>query len=1137
MTGLMRTDIALTPLQKSYALQRQHLDSSCIPPEREMYELHFPSFEETHFLEAVRVLCDAHPMLRAIVRPEANLQDVQDICDIPVIFHDFSGTYDESFEQLVCLKQHVFDSARVEHTALQAFHVVRFGDASATLLTLTDGIGMDGESQQIMLRDLSMLYRGMPVVAECDFAQYLEYLDKQMSSEEFQQARSFWLDVVSPEMNAYQLPRYSGDVRAENTAVCITRDIFFDYWRLFQERARENSLTPFSLLFTLYLRVLDRYSEDDSFLVLLPSSNRPFELEGIQDTVGMCADFLVFPWTASPEPESLAQTAQRVQDTLWSLYDHAVIPGPEVLKLLQERRGEQISPSWSFTQLDLSPRLCHEMTPFTLESIRMETGSLDAEVLVHQVDSCMRLHMTYRPGNVDAHVLGHMVDTYVQIVKAVGSNADTLNAYDVELAIEDESIIAAANDTGNDDSFVSLASLLEESVHAHWDNQALIALKSINADGDEITLTYGQLWQRAQAAAQVLADARSTHDGLRVGILMEKGPEQLIAAVAAILAGVAYMPIETTLPLEDIRWCIHHADVQVIMCDAQLRDKAHQIGIEALDCQRWECFNFDSPFDADSHRLLSAPLSLEDPDDAVVVINTSGTTGHPKSVLIGQDGLVSCLLHSHVNFEMSDGTVWRALAVTNFCHDMALFDYLGMFALGASVVVPYFDRVKDPDYLACLMTRYNVTFWNSVPAIMEMMLISESKAVPAALARLKRVVLGGDWIRLSTARKVLDLSDDTVLYSVGGPTETTLWNIFHRVDEEDFARGFVAYGKPFANTRYHILDARRRPCAVGMRGTMFVEGVGVAHGYAGDSEETARRFTTIDGVRMYQSGDLGMYLPDGNIRFMGRNDTQVKIHGKRIELGGIERSINEVAQLDMACCVLHGETNGLVLFYVGDLEPAEVFKRLSDRLTSYMVPHRIVKLDQLPLTYNGKPDRKKLALWDITADVPTSQGSAASMEGETDVVEAEVLTLLADVLGVASVSLDDNYYFIGGDSIAAMQFISKLYRGMHVELRIYDILNNPQIRDWMPLIKEQMAVAHEGGGIDDILAICRNHFNDQSLTDDTGLIQMGGSIDDAQVIGSKLGLSRFQILARPWPDYWCAAQTQAAHGIACSCAE
>ncbi len=1086
-----KNEISMVSLQKNNCIRRKGLSLNTISPDREMYELYCEKFDKNRFEKAFEKLCKMHPMLLASFDIDRELQIVDFETKIPIIYKQMNTDYYNAKAERESILCTIFKLAFIGGTALQKIYVLCYIDGSASIITLTDGLGIDGESQEILIRDLGQLYEGKKISPECNYKNFFRFLN-QKNKEKRNDDIQYWENKITTEMQGYSINKCKNHSDSKETKFVIKK-IPPKLCKHLQQVAGKNFMSLYALLFATYLRILDRYSNMDKFLISMPVSIRDYELDDIENTVGMLTDFVPFPYEA--KKESLLDTAQRIQEQLWEIQEHNAVSGADILKIAQEKQKQQIKLGWSFTAIMSSKQ--NEKCPFKRKSVRVETGSLDVETVIFPDEEGMLLMMTYRTEYVKDEMIHRLCSHFMELLFMIPFSEHKEGENEIPLYSKDKEIIQQVNETECFLGNLSLQNLIRESMDCNSKKIALIT--------EEKNYSYKELNEMAVNIANKLLDFKRNDKECRIGIFMGKGVGQIIMALAAIYSNISYMPIETTLPMEDINYCINQADISLVITDEILKKKTKNIicnvktYLEVLTAEEKE------------KRFVNKKNTK---NDITIIINTSGTTGHPKSVLVKEDGIINCLIHSKERFQLKEERNVRAIAVTNFCHDMALYDYLGMFVIGGSVVLPDYARVKDPKYLLELIQKYHVTFWNSVPAMIEMVLMLEDDNMLNAMKNIRRIVLGGDWIRTNTVRKLFQYSPEAFVYSVGGPTETTIWNISYKICKEDLEREYIPYGKPFANTKYHIFDKRFRKCPIGVPGIMYIEGVGVAKGYAGNAKETKKHFRQVFKKYMYESGDKGMYLPDGNIRFMGRMDNQIKINGKRIELSGIERKVNEIPTISTNCCIVHKKSGHLTLFYEGNIEQEEVREILKTKLVSYMIPSIIQKLDCLPLTYNGKPDRKKLAL----CEFQKSQNKKAENVNQH---ESKVLQILAEVLKVDQVSLEDNYYYLGGDSVTAMQFISKLYHEMAVELEIYDILGNPDIIDWMPLIKEKLdALEKENSKKNKFLNICRNFFENDKITEDMSFDEMGGNETSAYKLAEKIGLTEFQLLSLPWIDCW-----------------
>ena len=440
------------------------------------------------------------------------------------------------------------------------------------------------------------------------------------------------------------------------------------------------------------------------------------------------------------------------------------------------------------------------------------------------------------------------------------------------------------------------------------------------------------------------------------------------------------------------------------------------------------------------------------PEEVLVIINTSGTTGEPKSAAIPSVGVVNCLLESQQRFSLTDSD--RCIAVTNYCHDMALFDLYGMIACGGSVVYPDGDKGKEPAHWAALMERYQVTFWNSVPAFMEM-LAAEERNLTQALASLRTVVMGGDFLPVSLVKQLKGEKPTLCVHSVGGPTETTIWNISHEITADDLELDVIPYGKPFPNTTYFICNAAGQPAPMGVIGEMCVAGVGVSAGYLGMPEKTAQAFPQWNHRRVYRTGDFGYFRANGDLMILGRRDGQVKINGKRIELPGIEAVLRAQPETNQVVVVKSAQNKKLTAFYTGAALEEDAWRAFAqERLPSYMVPSRFVWLEQLPLTRNGKVDRKRLTQYQLT---PAGQPAQTAAPTDCQTVTAQLIDLCRQLFPDEDIDENLNYYVIGGDSIQAIKLLSLIKRTFDVTLSAYDILEAPFLQEWAALIQQKQA--------------------------------------------------------------------------------
>lgn len=379
---------------------------------------------------------------------------------------------------------------------------------------------------------------------------------------------------------------------------------------------------------------------------------------------------------------------------------------------------------------------------------------------------------------------------------------------------------------------------------------------------------------------------------------MEKGWEQVVGALGVLKAGAAYLPVDPALPRERLWYLLENGEVAVALTQSGVEER-----LQWPDRVRRVC--------VDAEQLLGLPDSpletLQRAEDLACVIYTSGSTGAPKGVMLAHEGLVNSI--TYANQRCAVGPRDRVLSLTALHHDMSIYDTFGILAAGGAIVMPTPELRRDPGHWLELMRRAEVSVWNTVPAMMEMLVdyvAGQEQAVPASL---RLVFLGGDWIPVTLPDRLRGLVEGVEVFSVGGPTETSLWNIWYEIEAVEPTWKSIPYGRPIANTRYYVLGESLQECPVWVAGELYCGGVGLSKGYWRDEAKTLAAFITHPrtGERLYRTGDLGRHLPDGNIEFLGREDFQVKIRGQRIELGEIDATLRQHPRVRAAAAVVVGE--------------------------------------------------------------------------------------------------------------------------------------------------------------------------------------------------------------------------------------
>lgn len=1097
----MNKRFSLTALQDAYFTGRKSSSGKTVMREKESYELFCEQFNSEKFENAVAKLIQTHPMLRCTIHDDRT-QEISDCRSAPIQYIYVKNEIQRK-EKLEELKNHFFD----EDTCFPddcpiSFTVIVDEGGNASVITLTDGMVFDGESQQIFIRDLDTAYGGGELPKDVGFAEYLEAVEMFSDSDDYSEAETFWQDRIQ---NIYDPPQIFCDEEVSDNYFQISRKLPVEFFSGSAACAKASGVTQFALLLALYIKTLEKYCAEKSFSLNLPIFNRLPFIEGTENLIGMCADFTVFNHEHMHE-ESLLMLARRVQKQLAVLFDNRQYSGTDILKSCSKFRGENFQVPYTFTVLTENTT---NLNYFKKKSFIAQTADIRLETIIQSFDDGVLLTMTGNGKYILQDTAAGIADVFVQAAESmISDKAFIEKRSSLRVSDRDAVIIHTANDTLRDNFDISLGEVLQKSFEKS-PNKVALATQSR-------TVTYGELKILIGRLQKAIRDFE-TDDPLTVGILLSKGLWQIISELACACGGYVFLPLETEQPVDSLAYCIENTKINVLISENSFMDSAKQLDVKYV-------INIDELENSENIPVVYRYLK---PNDIVMMINTSGSTGRPKSILIKHEGLMSCLKHTARIFDITDNDT--SIEVTNYCHDMSIFDILCMVAYHGTVAVPEAYEEKEPGKWISLMNTYGVTVWNSVPAFFEMLLASEEDGLENAIAGLKRIMLGGDWIKPSLLKQIRKINSTVRIFSVGGPSETTIWNIYHEVLPEDMEKNFIPYGKPFPNTKYHILDENNEQCPILAKGTMFVSGVGVAAGYAGLQEETEKRFLNVDGERMYNTGDLGVYLTDGSIRILGRDDFQVKVNGKRIEPSGIENIVNRFDGITGCVVVFHKKLSSLVGYYTCNkpIDKTLLESFLKNELPFYMVPAQMVELQEIPLTQNAKPNRKKLISMELDFNKTESSNEQKENFGENS-LKNFLFNMCKEILGNTRISPDDNFYYMGGDSISAMKLVAEIRKQFNVSLEVYDILNNPFLNDWVLMIEElKNKKENENDEVEyRIKEICGMLFPGVDIDQHNNLFSMGGNeISAKMLVGAinssfHMNMNVYDILSNPFIVDW-----------------
>ncbi|WP_312871125.1 non-ribosomal peptide synthetase [Streptomyces lonarensis] len=989
---------------------------------------------------AVTALRRRHDMLRVTVLDDGRQHTRAAPAQPAVTVHDLTArTAAERERELIRLRDHG-THRRMDPEQGEVFDVaLTLLPAGRTRLHLDlDMVGADAASMRVLLADLRHLYEQPEVPLPEPGTTYRDYLreTRERRRDDVASARQWWrgrLDglsapprlpiVADPLDPAARDPHHHRTVRHHHHLSAERKQLLLDH-------ARRHRLTPTAVLATAFAETLAAWSAEPRFLLNLPLFHRDLAHPGTELLVGDFSSSVLLDIDLT-RPQPFADTARTVQAELRRTIARGAYSGVDVLRDLSRASGGApvLAPVVYTSALGMGEVYDRPVREtFGEPSWIISQGPqvwLDAQVT--ELDDGILLNWDVRENLFAPGVPAAAFDAYRSLVEGL---LDDEHAWTRPVGSRLPAEQAAVRDRANATDTVVAPRLLHEGFHRAADAQPR-AVAVIDETGHPHS--YGELRDRAGRVTALLL-ASGVRPGDSVAVRLPRGVGQVAAVLGVLGAGGCYVPVGTHQPADRATRVLRAAKVT-----AELTDGPAAVPVDG------------------SHRVLSlaeadvhapaAPL-LDHPGTATAyTIYTSGSTGVPKGVDVSHGAAMNTL--TALNDRFAVGAEDRGLALAELDFDMAVYDLFGPLSAGGSVVLVDEAAHRDPQHWARLIREHGVTLVNCVPALLDMTLTA-AEADPAGIGgSLRLVLLGGDRVGPDLFGRLRALVPAARFVALGGMTEAAVHSTVHEVDHALPDGVPVPWGVPLPNMRARVVDARGRDCPDWVPGELWLSGAGLADGYRDDPERTARAFVHHAGRRWYRTGDRARYHGDGTLEFLGRVDHQVKLRGHRIELGEVEAAVTGRPDVSGAVALLTAGPVQLALVVGGvpDTPPPAVDalrEELTRTLPGYMVPTRIEVVPLLPLTANGKPDRRRAAQL-LAASAPAPAVTHQPPVGWAETTLAEVWSQL---LGAASVGRDDDFFTLGGDSLLATRTIAALRERGAGGARVARLFALPRLADF-----------------------------------------------------------------------------------------
>ncbi|MBE1587055.1 non-ribosomal peptide synthetase [Nonomuraea angiospora] len=840
-------------------------------------EVSFPRLDPERVQAAWRALIGRHDMLRAVIHPDGHQQVLAEVPGYEVSVTDLRGTDPE--ERLAAVREEMANTVYPAGSWPLFELRISLTDRGALLHASIDLLIADYVSIQLLLGELHLLHENpdadLPPVP-VSFRDCLLALRAQRESARYDRDRAYWwgrMDDLPPAPELPALDQAAADARFRRWESRVEPA----QWARLRTRAAAAGITPSQAVLAAYAEVIGRWSRRPRFTLNLTLLDRPPLHPYIDRVVGDFTTLNLLAVDTAPG-RSFAERAHAIGRQLFADMEHRRCGGIEVMRELARRRGRDaaLMPVVFTSAIGLGRDDAEHGTP---EYGISQTPQVWIDCQVKEHRDALLVNWDVRAGVFPEGLVDDMFAAFTALLHDLSSDETWSSASPVELPGAQARSRALVNATA--------APLPDGLLHEEVVAQARRTPQRTAVVTGAGSITYGELLDRAAGVARALHEA-GHRPGEIVAVVMDKGVEQVVAVLGTLLAGGAYLPVDTGQPPARRDRILADASVRLVLTQSWHAEN-DWIAVDTIPPAR--------PGDGGVRR---------GPDDLAYVIYTSGSTGVPKGVMISHRAARNTI--DDINARFGVGPDDRVLGLANLGFDLSVYDIFGPLAVGAALVLPDPSRRGDPVHWAELAAGHGVTIWNSVPAQLQMLQHYLDAEPGAELPALRLAMLSGDWIPVALPGQIRRRVPGLDVISLGGATEAAIWSIYHPIGVEPLPGWTsVPYGKPLANQTFHVLDAAMRPCPDWVPGELYIGGSGVAIGYFGDESRTAERFVRHGGERLYRTGDLGRYRPDGNIEFLGREDSQVKIRGHRIELAEIETALQAHPAVAAGTVIVDGD--------------------------------------------------------------------------------------------------------------------------------------------------------------------------------------------------------------------------------------
>ncbi|KAA6459459.1 amino acid adenylation domain-containing protein [Bacillus cereus] len=919
--------------------------------------------------------------------------------------------------------------------------LVQFGPEEYLLLFDMHHIISDGVSMGVFVKEFSQLYQGeaLPSLR----LQYKDYSDWQNSffkSEKFKEQEEYWKKQFLDDVPVLELPTdYPRHSKMGGEGDRISFDLNSTLLGQLRNVATETDTTLYMLLFAAYNVLLHKYTGQEDIVVGSPVAGRSHaDLDGI---IGMFVNTL--PMRNYPNKDKFFKDfLTEVKYSMLNALDNQDYPFEKIVEMKGAHTSINRNPIFDtiFVMLNEESKSL-DLHDVTISPVNFKSGTtqFDLAVYISQSDNGLTISIDYGTDVFNEGTIENFKENFKTLLNEIANFPEKkIEELDILSQKEKDTILNifnSPNDSGN--YFNSLNKWLEYQAETNPNQVA------IQFDGS--SLTFGELNKKANQISRLLIE-RGVQKNDIVGIFLDRSFEMLTGIMGILKAGAAYLPISSSFPDDRIKFMLEDSCVKIVLTNHNngIKNSFNGLIIDLSNNIGGEIENLDIQVD---------------PSDLAYVIYTSGSTGHPKGVMIEHKSVINRIQWMHDEYPIGKKDV--ILQKTPFTFDVSVWELFWWMLSGSQLHLLQPGDEKFPNRIVDEIYEGQVTTMHFVPSMLGSFLfyLENNKEEISKLSSLKWVFVSGEALKKSHINKFYSIMKGfhVSLINLYGPTEATVDVSYFNCENNQTSYCNVPIGKPIRNIQLYILDEKTSLQPIGVKGEICISGVGVARGYLNRDELNKEKFISNpfkEGQVIYRTGDLGRWLEDGNIEYLGRMDNQVKIRGYRMELGEIESFLASIETIK-DCVVIDRENDAgdkyLCAYIVGEKNINLTFIReqLSRKIPSYMIPSYFVQLESLPLNANGKADRKALPTPKQTRILSDDTPKEANKR------EKSLIAIWEENLEIDAINVTDNFFELGGDSLKAIRTVSAINNRMFGNFKVSDLYKYPTIREMARVFDNQ----------------------------------------------------------------------------------